>query len=99
MSDDPEDLTQIEPNGAGVSRRTFLRKSLVGAAAVGGGALVAGARAIAASKVSKTVAQYQNHPNGGQKCRGCSHFSFFGSCEVVEGLVSSQGWCKFFKAA
>ena len=54
--------------------------------------------ASAKDKISKAAAHYQNHPNKGQRCGGCTHF-LFGGCALVEGSISSNGWCKLFKAS
>jgi hypothetical protein len=61
------------------------------------------ARPVLASKVTKTAAHYQNHPNGSQDCIGCEYFvkphgdSRIGSCKVVEGNIASNGWCQLYR--
>jgi hypothetical protein len=93
------DVAHIKPAGVPVSRRGFLRKTVLGAAAAAGAAIPAGVTpASAKARVSKAAAHYQDHPNKSQHCGGCVHF-VFGSCTIVEGSISSNGWCKFFKAA
>jgi hypothetical protein len=47
-------------------------------------------------KVSKVQAQYQDQPKGDQKCADCMHFIAPDSCMLVEGNISSNGWCKFW---
>jgi hypothetical protein len=79
------------------SRRHFLGKVMLGAAAMAGSTLVAMEDAPAKDKISKTEAHYQDHPNKGQRCGGCTHF-LFGGCALVAGSISSNGWCKLFKA-
>ena len=80
-----------------VSRRRFLGRTVPGAAAAAA-ALTAMTRSSAAkAKLSQAEAHYQNHPNKGQHCGGCVHF-LFGGCAVVSGSISSNGWCKLFKA-
>ncbi|HXM83443.1 MAG TPA: high-potential iron-sulfur protein [Burkholderiales bacterium] len=50
-------------------------------------------------KVSQAVAQYQNTPKADQKCSKCMHFiADSNSCKLVEGRVTSEGWCKLFAA-
>ena len=78
--------------GAPVSRRKLLRATAVAAAAMAG--FVATGPAQAAKK-SKAAAGYQAKPKGSQRCGGCNHFSG-GSCEIVSGGISANGWCKFF---
>jgi hypothetical protein len=98
MSESRKDVTQSEAEDRDLSRRTFLARTIGTVAMTGAGVLAAGAGAAdAKEKVSKVAASYQTRPNNGQRCGGCVHF-FFGSCEIVEGSISSQGWCKFFKA-
>ena len=79
----------------GISRRTVLA---TGAGVAAG--LMGSARAEAQTgKVSQSAAAYQNGPNNGQSCAGCTHFRAPSSCELVDGAISPQGWCKFFTAA
>lgn len=82
-----------------ISRRTLLK----GAAAV---TCVALASAFAgkalAAKSTKAVANYQDKPNGDKKCGNCSLFisgkkpTADGTCEVVEGSISPQGYCTLY---
>lgn len=50
------------------------------------------------SQVSKQAAQYQDQPNGQQRCSLCANFQAPSACLVVNGTVSPSGWCKLFKA-
>jgi hypothetical protein len=50
-------------------------------------------------KVSKTVARYQARPNRGQKCADCIHFQPPAGCRVVAGLISPNGWSRYFEPA
>ena len=82
---------------AKLSRRTFLATSAglaAGAAAIANPAI----DALAASKVSKTFAKYQDHPHLGHHCSLCVHFRGPHGCEVVEGTINPNGVCRFFKA-
>lgn len=48
-------------------------------------------------KLSQAAAEYQDQPKGDQSCDKCMHFiSGSGTCKVVEGQVSPQGWCKLW---
>jgi hypothetical protein len=47
-------------------------------------------------KVSPIEAQYQDQPKGGLSCALCSLFRPPRSCEIVEGDISPNGWCRFF---
>lgn len=53
----------------------------------------------AASKSSKAAVKYQGHPKGTQKCSGCRFFvkgknaKANGSCQIVSGSISPNGWC------
>jgi hypothetical protein len=79
----------IYRNGAGtVSRRLLL------AAAV-----AASHRAAAQSpapKISRAQAAYQDKPQGGLSCQSCTFFRKPHACQVVEGEISPDGWCRLF---
>lgn len=78
------------------SRRSALRRA--GATLGALAALGPGARAKAQQKVAKVDAKYQTHPNGQQRCEICLYFEPPHSCKLVQGEISSQGWCQFFAA-
>jgi hypothetical protein len=65
-------------------------------------ALAAGTTALAEAKGSKAQFKYQDHPNGSNKCSECQFFipgstpSANGSCSVVSGSISPNGWCTAF---
>jgi hypothetical protein len=48
------------------------------------------------TKLSQVTAQYQDHPRGGLSCIGCTFFRRPRACQVVEGDISPNGWCKLF---
>ena len=54
---------------------------------------------VADAKSSKTALKYQDHPKGTQKCAGCKLFvpgktaKAMGSCKLVAGSISPNGWC------
>ena len=60
--------------------------------------------ASAAASVDPKTAQYQTKPKNGQQCSGCSLYiaaksnpsKSNGTCKVVKGAISPQGWCKFY---
>ena len=47
--------------------------------------------------ISKLEANYTDNAVGQNKCKICSHFNMPDRCELVEGIISPEGWCKFFK--
>lgn len=55
-----------------------------------------------AAKTSKALVKYQDTPNGNKKCSDCIQFipgetsDDKGKCKIVEGSISSQGWCTAF---
>ncbi|MBV9153148.1 MAG: hypothetical protein JO008_11135 [Alphaproteobacteria bacterium] len=50
----------------------------------------------AQTKVTPAEAEYQPAPKNGLVCAMCALFRPPRSCEVVQGDISPQGWCKFF---
>jgi hypothetical protein len=85
-----------EDLGKKISRRTVLK----GAAVAMGLALVSTfAGKARAAKSTKAAMKYQDKPNGDQKCSNCRLFvpgktpTADGTCQVVEGSISPQGWC------
>ncbi len=82
--------TRFEARGP--LRRTLVRAALSGVGL--GFALIRPARA--QRKMSQTDAEYQDRPKNGLDCAACSLFRPPLSCEVVEGEISPNGWCKFF---
>jgi hypothetical protein len=51
---------------------------------------------MAQQKMSQAKAAYQDRPKSGLTCAGCTLFRPPRSCEVVQGDISPNGWCKFF---
>jgi hypothetical protein len=53
---------------------------------------------------SKSDFHYQDHPNEGKHCAGCVAFhapaagQAFGTCNIVAGPISPDGWCMAFTA-
>jgi len=50
-------------------------------------------------KMTKAQAEYQDTPKGILMCATCTLFLPPAACKVVEGEVSSQGWCNAFDLA
>ncbi|GHA12716.1 high-potential iron-sulfur protein [Oceanisphaera arctica] len=52
-------------------------------------------KASTSTKVQQASVHYQSQPNeSGQKCSQCQNFiSESKSCQLVEGEISSEGWC------
>lgn len=54
---------------------------------------------LAEAKSSKSAMKYQDHPKGAAKCAGCKLFipgktaKAMGTCKVVDGSISPNGWC------
>jgi hypothetical protein len=65
------------------------------AAVILAAALPAGA---AAPQVAQDAAGYQTQPNGDQRCALCVHFRAPASCELVQGTIVPNGWCKLYRA-
>lgn len=53
----------------------------------------------AEAKSSKAAVKYQSTPKGSQKCSGCKFYvpgksaRAMGSCQIVSGSISPNGWC------
>ncbi len=77
---------------SGVSRRTVL------IAAAGTAPLLAmmTGRAEAGVKVPQDAVHYQPTPKDGQDCGHCYHFVTPGTCKLVDGAVSVNGWCRLW---
>lgn len=103
MDDDLSSKTssEDEQKQSLVSRRSFVGKAC-GAALAGISILPAWAHGAhygrGHKKVSKATAHYQYHPHGKQHCSICAHFHGPDSCEIVEGRIAPNGWCRYFEA-
>jgi hypothetical protein len=84
-----------------VSRRDWIKGLLAVPAVVG---FARSGMAQAAPKVPQKAAQYQGTPKGNQKCDLCKYFqagsspTASGTCQLVEGSISPNGWCALFAA-
>ena len=78
-----------------LSRRSMLQRLVTAASAVTV-LTVEAQRAAAQVKASKTVVAYQDQPKGNQSCENCINFQPPSACKVVEGDVTSHGWCRAY---
>lgn len=60
--------------------------------------------ALAADKETKEQLAYQSTPHGTQRCANCVVFhpgktpTSMGTCDLVQGSISPNGWCRVFHA-
>jgi hypothetical protein len=91
----------MSDSGKSVTRRQAL-SGLVVLPAIAG--FLASATTIAEAKISPASVKYQTHPKGKEKCSGCRFFqagksaSAMGTCTIVAGAISPNGWCMDFAA-
>ncbi len=84
-----------------LSRRAFMGGVIVLPALAG---MVLAGTTAAQAKGSKATFKYQDTPNGGKKCSQCSFFAAGssataeGTCKIVDGSISPNGWCTAFAA-
>lgn len=82
-----------------VSRRVLLKTSLLLPVAAVLPALFFEKEAQAGGKASKVTMMYQDKPHGKDACSNCVHFRpgkdshAQGTCAVVAGAISPEGWC------
>lgn len=86
-------LTKPQVPSPGMSRRGMLQT--VGSAA-GAAAFLIAPSGPAAAKMAPAGAAYQDTPKGDQQCSNCSLFQAPGSCQLVDGVISPSGWCKYW---
>jgi hypothetical protein len=75
----------------GISRRT----ALITAGAAPLLAMIA-SRAEAGAKVPQSAVHYQPSPKNGQDCDDCANFVSPGGCKLVDGPISTKGWCRLW---
>jgi hypothetical protein len=81
------------------TRRDFVRNA---ALPLVGAVLFAASTSTASAKGSQAQFKYQTKPNGSKKCSGCKFFqkgktaTANGSCTLVDGTISPNGWCIAF---
>jgi hypothetical protein len=79
-----------------MNRRTWMLAALYAAAGLD---RAVPTRALAADKMSKAEAEYQDSPKDIRMCATCTLFEPPRACKVVEGDVRPYGWCKVFALA
>lgn len=92
----------MDDNDKTISRAGLIGKLAVAPIAIGALAALR-AEAEAAASVDQKTAGYVTHPVGGKKCSTCSLFipgkgMKAGSCKLVKGSISPNGYCKFYSA-
>jgi len=78
------------------SRRNALAKGIEFFAVAGAGLALSGSARAQASKMSQKVAGYQGTPKDGHHCSICAHFQAPHSCNIVEGNIDPNGWCRLY---
>ncbi|MDA8095245.1 MAG: high-potential iron-sulfur protein [Betaproteobacteria bacterium] len=85
-----------------ISRRTFLKGGAMLAAI--GVVMASGTSRRAYAGVPQAAMQYQDHPKNGQHCSNCIQFvpgpsaKANGTCKIVDGSISPNGYCAAFSA-
>ena len=83
------------------ARRFFLKRG-AGVVTLTIAAVVIGEIPPAAAKAAKSELGYREHGDSGKTCGQCKFFSSsdpqqpLGSCSIVEGAISRDGWCTAF---
>ena len=72
------------------------RRTLLGSLVAGVGLVAGSGRSRAQAKVSKATAHYQDTPKDGMICADCRNFRPPNACQLVEGTISTDGWCSFY---
>ena len=98
MKDADSRDSRVTAQAACLSRRRFLGKSVATAGSAAMAAALAGCATGPARRgtTPKAEAQYVDRATGITHCGICKHFFSPDICEVVEGPVNSEGWCKFY---
>jgi hypothetical protein len=90
----------MDPHEA--SRRRLLRQAAAALPVLVALPLLARGGAARAATASKEDFHYQDHPNEGKHCANCVAFvappagQAIGSCKIVAGPISPDGWCMAF---
>lgn len=82
------------------TRRTLIHHSALAATATLVLGLMNSRSAEAAPTIPKRLADYQDRPSHGHQCSACCMFvpEKPDHCTMIEGVISSHGWCKYWKA-
>jgi hypothetical protein len=82
-----------------MTRRSFVANAIILPALAG---LLVAETANADAKGSKAQFKYQGTPNNGHKCSQCTFWiagsspTANGTCKIVDGSISPNGWCTAF---
>lgn len=91
-----------EMNGYTLSRRRLLRHIARALPVIAGLTLFGRGGPAQAGQAAKADFHYQDQPNEGKRCADCVAFvppsagQAAGSCNIVAGPVSPNGWCMAF---
>ena len=83
------------------TRRGFIARA-AGIAGMAAFTAAVGRSSPAAAKAAKSEFMYQDHRHEGKDCDQCKFFTpdgghpEVGSCAIVEGTISREGWCVAF---
>jgi hypothetical protein len=95
----PEVITLMKESSDRMSRRSFVAGAVTLPALAG---VLLAETTTAQAKGSKAQFKYQSTPKNGQKCSQCMFFipgssaSANGTCKIVDGSISPNGWCTAF---
>lgn len=84
-----------------MNRNDFLRSAIL---LPGLAALMTAAASAQGAKASKDSMHYQSTPRDGKQCAGCQFFipsqdpKADGTCKIVDGAVSPNGYCMAYTA-
>lgn len=81
----------------GLSRRTLLRAGF----SIGGAVLATATwsrLSVADAKLPQNQVSYQSTPKGEKHCKACVNYEGNGTCRVVAGDISPDGWCRLWNA-
>ena len=84
-----------------IKRRTFLESAVLVPVL---GLTMATSASADGSKASQASMHYQTTPNGTMQCSGCKFFiagsgpNADGTCQIVDGTISSHGYCQGYSA-
>lgn len=91
----------MKNSASGITRRAFVSNAVVLPALAG---LLLAETTSAEAKGSKAQFKYQGTPNNGHKCSQCTFYiagsspKANGTCKIVDGSISPNGWCTAFSA-
>jgi hypothetical protein len=89
----------MKDSANGMTRRAFVAGTIVLPALAG---LSLASTATAQAKGSQAQFKYQKTPKGGHKCSQCTFYipgksaASNGTCKLVDGSISPNGWCTAF---